>query len=165
LRQFGFNVTNDIFADNSWYFRNALVRANYTDAEKSVYATEEPLDKFFDNLLFHAKNKLSNRSLHINARLTAANSVLSDTVNEYSKTTTKYIRSDTPNGLADSEKLSKDERIKMAIKGNPKITTQGLADGLGIGLRTVKRHIKALKENGEVLRVGSDKTGYWEVVK
>ena len=30
LRSIGFDVNNDLFADNSWYFRNALVRANRT---------------------------------------------------------------------------------------------------------------------------------------
>ena len=39
LSKLGFNVTNDIFADNSWYFRNALVRANYNNRAKNVTET------------------------------------------------------------------------------------------------------------------------------
>lgn len=39
LRTLGYNVTNDIFAENSWYFRNALVRANYTDLKNNVHST------------------------------------------------------------------------------------------------------------------------------
>ncbi len=34
LRTLGFLVTNDIFAEHAWYFRNALVRANYTNLQK-----------------------------------------------------------------------------------------------------------------------------------
>lgn len=63
LRSFGFDVTNDIFAAHAWYFRNALVRANYTDLSKGIYATQEYLDRFFRNLLFGESNTLKNREL------------------------------------------------------------------------------------------------------
>lgn len=65
LKTLGFKVTNDIFAKNSWYFRNALVRANYTNIEKGIYETTEYLDKFLRNLLLHERNELKNRELHI----------------------------------------------------------------------------------------------------
>ena len=51
LRSLGFDVTNNIFAQNAWYFRNALVRANYNDFQKGIHATQEYLDRFFANLL------------------------------------------------------------------------------------------------------------------
>jgi fido (protein-threonine AMPylation protein) len=63
LRTFGFDVTNDIFAANAWYFRNALVRANYNDFKIGIHATQEYLDRFFGNLLLGEKNKLLNREL------------------------------------------------------------------------------------------------------
>ena len=66
LRKFGFNVTNDVFAKNAWYFRNALVRANYTNVEKSIYETTEYLEMFLKNLIFNETNELKNRHLHIN---------------------------------------------------------------------------------------------------
>ena len=51
LRQLGFSADNDLFADNSWYFRNALVRANYNNIQKGIYETTEFLEKFLRNLL------------------------------------------------------------------------------------------------------------------
>lgn len=65
LKTLGFNATNDIFAKNSWYFRNALVRANYNNLVKAVYQTDEYLVRFIRNLLLNENNELRNRLLHI----------------------------------------------------------------------------------------------------
>lgn len=65
LRTLGYNVTNDIFAENSWYFRNALVRANYTDLKNNIHSTTEYLELFLENLLLNENHKLSNKSMHI----------------------------------------------------------------------------------------------------
>lgn len=65
LRALGFSTTNDIFAYNAWYFRNALVRANYTNLRKNIYETTEYLEVFLRNLLLNEKNELHNRNLHI----------------------------------------------------------------------------------------------------
>lgn len=70
LKTLGFSATNDIFARNAWYFRNALVRANYTDLKKGVYETTEYLEIFLRNLLLNEKNELHNRYLHISGLLT-----------------------------------------------------------------------------------------------
>ena len=58
LRLLGFSATNDIFAENAWYFRNALVRANYTNLQKGIYKTTEYLELFLRNLLLNEKNEL-----------------------------------------------------------------------------------------------------------
>lgn len=65
LRTLGFDVTNDIFAENAWYFRNALVRANYNDLKNGIHETTEYLELFLRNLLLDEKNELHNRSMHI----------------------------------------------------------------------------------------------------
>lgn len=65
LRTLGFSATNDIFAENAWYFRNALVRANYTNLQKGIHETTEYLETFLRNLLLNEKNELHNRNLHI----------------------------------------------------------------------------------------------------
>ena len=70
LRTLGFSVTNDIFADNAWYFRNALVRANYTNLQKNIHETTEYLELFLRNLLLNENNELHNRNLHISGSLT-----------------------------------------------------------------------------------------------
>ena len=51
LKTFGFNINNEVFADNSWYFRNSLVRANYKNFEKNIFEDTSFLEKFFFNLL------------------------------------------------------------------------------------------------------------------
>ena len=65
LRTLGFDATNDIFAENAWYFRNALVSANYNDLKNGVHETTEYLELFLRNLLLDEKNELHNRSMHI----------------------------------------------------------------------------------------------------
>lgn len=69
LRTLGFAATNDIFAENAWYFRNALVRANYTNLQKGIYETTEYLELFLRNLLLNEQNELQNRNLHISGLL------------------------------------------------------------------------------------------------
>lgn len=65
LRMLGFDAENDMFAENSWYFRNALVRANYTNIKEGIYETTEFLEKFLRNLLLGEKHELHNREMHI----------------------------------------------------------------------------------------------------
>ena len=60
LRKFGYDVTNDIFANN------ALVRANYTNIEKGIFETTKYLEMFLRNLILNEKNELKNRYLYIN---------------------------------------------------------------------------------------------------
>ena len=65
LRSLGFNVTNDVFAKNAWYFRNSLVRANYTNIQKGIHEDRSFLEIFLKNLLMGENNELKNRYMHI----------------------------------------------------------------------------------------------------
>lgn len=65
LNSLGYSIGNEAFAKDSWYFRNALVRANYNDLQNGVHATTVYLEKFFENLLYNGNNELKNRYLHI----------------------------------------------------------------------------------------------------
>ena len=65
LRTFGFDINNDAFARHSWYFRNALVRANYSNLRQGVFSTTEYLERFFRNLLLGENNDLRNRQLPV----------------------------------------------------------------------------------------------------
>ena len=67
LRTMGFDVNNDLFAQHSWYFRNALVRANYNDLKNGIHATNEYLERYFRNLLLGEENVLSNRELVVDS--------------------------------------------------------------------------------------------------
>ena len=59
LKTFGFSVNNEIFAENSWYFRNSLARANYNDLGKGISATTIYLERFFENLLMGYQNEVT----------------------------------------------------------------------------------------------------------
>lgn len=72
LRTLGFDVTNDIFAENAWYFRNSLVRANYNDLKNGIHETTEFLELFLRNLLLNENHPLRNRTLHISGTFKAA---------------------------------------------------------------------------------------------
>ena len=136
LGKLGFNVTNDIFAENSWYFRNALVRANYNNRAKGVFETTEYLELFLRNLLLNEENVLSNRELHIGYTGDPENT---------------------------EEISNRDITIMGILKNNPSITLQEIADAIGKSLRTVKIAIKSLQERGLVERVGGKKSGSWKV--
>ena len=99
LRTLGFDVTNDIFAENAWYFRNALVRANYNDLKNGVHETTEYLELFLRNLLLDEKNELHNRSMHISGR--------------FKETDFESAKADIGNTEADTESQKADIRNKL----------------------------------------------------
>lgn len=68
LRTLGFDAANNSFAEHAWYFRNALVRANYTDLKNGVHETTEYLELFLKNLLLDEKNELHNRTMHVSGK-------------------------------------------------------------------------------------------------
>ncbi len=65
LRSLGYEVNNEMFAKHSWYFRNALVRANYRNVQKGIDYSPIYLVRFFRNLLLKDGWVLKNRYLHI----------------------------------------------------------------------------------------------------
>lgn len=65
IKTFGFKINNDAFEKNSWYFRNALVRANYNDLRNGVHATTRFLEMFFSNLILGTDFELKNRYMHV----------------------------------------------------------------------------------------------------
>ncbi len=134
LSKLGFNVTNDIFAENSWYFRNALVRANYNNREKNVTETTYYLELFLRNLLLGEDNILSNREMHIQYKEIEEN----------------------PKAINDREKL-----VLELLRNNPHITLVEISEKIDKSLRTVNNTMKSLQEKGMVERVGSKKNGRW----
>jgi hypothetical protein len=65
LQSMRYDVTNDLFAEKSWFFRNALVRANYVNIKLNVDKTQIPLEEFFKVLIFGYDIELRNRYLRI----------------------------------------------------------------------------------------------------
>lgn len=141
VRKLGFKeVNNDMFAEHSWYFRNALVRANYEDLSKGIHKTETFLVRFLSNLLLGQNYSLKNRDMHVQ---------FIDTVN---------VESDTVNDTVN-------DTVFNLIKQNPMITSTEISLQLKISLSTTKRRIKELKETGQIERIGSDKTGHWKIIE
>jgi fido (protein-threonine AMPylation protein) len=68
LRTFGYDVSNNTFEKNAYYFRNALVRANYNDRKNQIAATPQYLHRFFGNLLLGEHNDLKSRELRVGAK-------------------------------------------------------------------------------------------------
>jgi len=142
LRTFGFDVTNDIFAKNAWYFRNALVRANYNNLKLGIHATQKYLNRFFANLLLGENNELKNRDLLVTG---ATNDLVNDTVNDTVKITVTQ------------------QKVLNILKENSDLTVLQITELIGVSEATVKRALSALKAAGLIERVGSDKTGHWVV--
>ena len=160
LRTFGFKVENTPFAQNSWYFRNALVRANYNNYEKNVYATMKYLNRFFENLLFGGNNILKNRELHIDFVAPE---------NTPNKTEIDGGVNNKNGGVIDRsvEKTVEKtvEKILKALQNNPKTTQADLMKVTGLSRRGVEWNITKLKAEGIIERIGSDKRGHWKILK
>ena len=134
LRSLGFDVTNDVFAKNAWYFRNALVRANFKLIRKGIYDDKSYLILFLRNLLLNEHNKLRNRDLCITA------------------------------DHENNESLPRELRVIESIKANPKISIDELANKIGVSPRTIKSITAVLIKNNKIKRINGKRYGYWEVI-
>lgn len=144
LQSFGYVVKNDMFKEHSWYFRNALVRANYNNYPKGISATDEYLTLFFRNLILGENNRLKNRDLLVTA-LQSANA-------------------DVPKCQNDTLNCTLEERAVLnLLKTNNKITQEEIASTIGKSVRTVKRIMASLSEKGAIARENGKRNGFWTV--
>lgn len=191
LRSLGFNADNELFAENSWYFRNALVRANYNNLQKGIHENPEFLEKFFRNLLLGEHNELKNRFLHIRAKdfleikendknvtanygkFTANNendtrNVKKVSVNDKNVTRNVTVNSEniSVNNKNITVKLTQTQKdILNLIKENPCITQNEIASKLNIARETVNRNMKKLQQEKIIQRLGADKNGSWKILR
>jgi fido (protein-threonine AMPylation protein) len=158
LRKLGFeHVNNDIFAQHSWYFRNALVRANYNNLKNNIHATNEHVERFLRNLLLDENNVLKNRELHINY---AAPENISNLSN---KTGDVNGGANNENGGVNGGVSLLQKQIIDFMRQNPRISVAEIAKQTNKPRRSIENNVKKLKEKGIISRVGSDKTGSWKV--
>lgn len=144
LRMLGFQAENDLFAENSWYFRNALVHANYNNIKDGIYETTEYLENFLQNLLLNRKNELHNREMHISGKfLLGHNNLQNDPIND-------------PIKLTEREK-----KIIGLLQQQPDLTRTEMAEYLGCSDSTVKRTLQSLVEKKVIKRIGFNKKGEW----
>ncbi len=143
LRTFGFTFSNDAFAENSWYFRNALVRANYNDFKIGITASDKYLIAFFENLILGADNELKNRYMHVEHE-------------EFQSAT---------EDISKCNNCTLDEvAILNIIKDNPSITQKGLATAIGKSERTVKTRTVEMQKKGLIQRENGKRNGRWRIL-
>ena len=160
LKSMRMKASNDLFVENSWYFRNALVRANYENPLNGVSRDYVPLEKFFRNLLLGETNELKSRYLRIG--LTDADRKLLQGLDAKGGQKKRSGKGGQEKAV---RKLKTSERLLTLLKAHPTLTQDGMLAGLGIKSRsTVQKHLANLKRAGRLRRVGPDKGGHWEVV-
>lgn len=149
MKTFGFKVNNDAFEKNSWYFRNALVRANYNDLQNSVHATTKFLEMFFSNLILGTEYELKNRYMHV------------DYVDDNSQSVTPKA----PKSQFDTLECTLEELAFLElIYKNPSIKQKDLVAETGKSLSTVKRIMESLQKKEYIRRVDGKRYGKWEIL-
>lgn len=153
LRSLGFEVENDMFKAHSWYFRTALVRANYHNVVKGIEATPRYLILFFRNLLLGENNELKNRYLHVRW----------DEVNKAADSSQESSQETAGSSQESSQQPTVDNRDKVLsfLRANPAVTLQEIANRIGITRRGVQKITDRLKADGIIRREGSTKAGKW----
>ena len=141
LRTFGFNINDEVFANNSWYFRNSLVRANYKNFEKNIFEDISYLEKFFYNLLSNTKYELKNRYTHVD-----------------------YVQSATNSDLKCKDCTLEEQAILNVIRENSTIKQEKIAQIIGKSLRTVKTRMIEMQEKGLISRKNGKRNGEWEIL-
>lgn len=142
LRSIGFEVDNDLFANNSWYFRNALVRANYRNPSKGIEPDKSFLVMFFRNLMLGEQNELKNRYMLI------GNSD-ADNTHTSTRTSTHTSMMDIAAGLSDNVKRlilsigSEEKSVKemmdvVGLKNRPNFLEYSLEPAIVEGLVRMK---------------------------
>lgn len=150
MKTFGFHVNNDAFRENSWYFRNALVRANYNDLQKDIHSTTKFLELFFANLLLGTNHELKNRYMHV------------DFVDEI---TSQSINSKVSKYQFDTLDCTLEEvAVLELVAKNPTIKQQELVEATGKSIATIKRIMKSLQNKNYIRREGGKRYGKWEVL-
>ena len=167
LRSLGYEVNNEMFAKHSWYFRNALVRANYRNINKDIEYSPIYLVRFFRNLLLGESWVLKNRYLHINP---------TDEWKVQPRLATPQVPH-TPHQKVDRKGGQKTEKvgrkggqktkdsILSLIASDPFVTTNEMSKQLEINRSAISKHIKKLKEDHIIERIGPDKGGKWIIKK
>ena len=149
MKTFGFKVNNDAFEKNSWYFRNALVRANYNDLQNGIHATTKFLEMFFSNLILGTEYELKNRYMHV----------------DYVDDNFQSIIPKVPKSQFDTLECTLEElAVLKLIYKNPSIKQKELVAETGKSLSTVKRIMESLQKRDYIRRVDGKRYGKWEVL-
>ena len=144
LRSIGFqNIDNTLFEQHSWYFRNALVRANYKNVAKAVNPDSTYLVAFFRNLLLGEQYPLHNRDLQIE---------IADTPNKY-RTSTVQVQDNYRTSSGNQLQVDDENTIRLiqAI-GHEKLSIKEIMGKMGLKHRPtfMNNYLNPAIENGFV---------------
>lgn len=162
LKTLGFKVTNDLFATNSWYFRNALVRANYSNLQEGITETTVFLERFFRNMLLGETTPLRNREMHLDWKPEDG----SQSANIASESAKEPIRSaNFAQGLPPKCKNYTLEEIAVlrVIQQDPSAQQKFVAKEIGKSERTVKTITARLTELG-IIKRSKGKGSDWVII-
>ena len=161
LKTLGFKVTNDLFATNSWYFRNALVRANYSNLQEGITETTVFLERFFRNMLLGETTPLRNREMHLDWKQEEGQSA--NNAPERSKTV--FESANFAQGLPSKCKNCTLEEIAVlrVIQQDSSAKQRYVAKEIGKSERTVKSITARLTEQG-IIRRSKGKGSDWEII-
>ena len=166
LRSLGFSVDNDAFRDNAWYFRNALVRANYADYAREVSRDWSYLEIFFRNLLLGEKNEMKSRYLLIGLTDEDKQKIreLTEEKGGQKKAVRKSGKKSGKKKVVGKSGKKTIDRVWSLLQKCPQSTFADMVRVLGVTRSTIQKHIANLKAAGRLRRVGPDKGGHWEVI-
>jgi fido (protein-threonine AMPylation protein) len=166
LRSLGFSVDNDAFRDNAWYFRNALVRANYADYAREVSRDWSYLEIFFRNQLLGEKNEMKSRYLLIGLTEEDKQKIreLTEEKGGQKKAVGKSGKKSGKKKVVGKSGKKTVDRVWALLQKRPQSTFADMVRVLGITRSTIQKHIANLKAAGRLRRVGPDKGGHWEVI-
>lgn len=159
LRTLGFHVTNDAFAENSWYFRNALVRANYSDLTQGITETTAYLENFFRCMLLGEEHDLRNRTMHVEWHKVQDR-------NEAQSANKAVQSAEMAEILPPKCKFCTLEEIALLriVQDNPSVTQKEIAVQMSKSERTIKTITVHLQEIGILRRANGKRNGYWEII-
>ena len=159
LQTLGFKVQNDVFASNSWYFRNALVRANYSNLQKGIAETTDFLELFFRSMLLGENHTFRNRELHIDWAATKEGEY--KPASEREPQSANFALNLPPKcNICTLEEIA----ILRIIQANPNATQKEMASEIHKSERTVKSITIALQEKGILRRANGKRGGRWEII-
>ena len=131
LRSLGFKASNDIFAQNSWYFRNALVRYIYKNRDGVIPETKY-LERFFRNMLLGEQWVLKNRYLVLNPPAEFSEQPRLDTPTS-TPTSAQQVPVQVPVQVG-NQFVTDNENIKrlVAAIGNSRLSVKEMMDAVGL---------------------------------
>ena len=160
LKTLGFKVNNDLFATNSWYFRNALVRANYSNLQEGITETTVFLEHFFRNMLLGETTPLRNREMHLDWETETPSTKIGIQSAKKTAQSANFALS-----LPSKCKNCTLEEIAVLkiIQQNPSAKQTFIAKEIGKSERTVKSITARLTEKG-IIKRSKGKGSDWVII-